>query len=300
MNIRDLLHRPPVARIFKILNRSVFFLMCTSAVQAQMLFGGFMVGGANYQGELQDKYFTLRGVSTAVGISSLYAFNDRFSISGEFLRGTLTGSDASPDGRNRARNLHFVTRLYELSFAGRINVFNSPEIPFIPYVLGGGSVFHIDPFTPDAAGGKVYLFPLSTEGQGLNEYPDRPLNKRVNVALFGGGGIEFRVTKKLRVDFEVAFRKSFTDYIDDVSTTYPNPNLLYAAHGPQAVQYSFRGDEVSSGDPVFPAGAQRGNPGTDDWFHVVSIRFRYPIFDRALEMDFPRYLFRKRGWPYHN
>jgi hypothetical protein len=64
--------------------------------------------------------------------------------------------------------------------------------------------------------------------------------------------------------------------------------------------YSFRGDEVSSGDPVFPTGAQRGNPGTDDWFHVVSIRFRYPIFDRTLEMDFPRYLFRKKGWPYHN
>ncbi len=60
------------------------------------------------------------------------------------------------------------------------------------------------------------------------------------------------------------------------------------------------GGEVSSGDPVFPTGTQRGNPGTDDWYHVVSIRFRYPIFDRALEMDFPRYLFRKRGWPYHN
>lgn len=300
MNILILLRRPLVGLIPKIVPGCTLALLCSSFVNAQTLFGGFMVGGANYQGELQDKYFTLKGISSAVGVGALYAMNDRFSFSGEFLRGTLTGSDQAKDSKNRARNLHFVTRIYELSAAVRINLFNHPDVPFIPYVVGGGSVFHIDPYTLGDQGGRVYLFPLSTEGQGLKEYPDRPLPNRINVALFGGGGIEFRVTKKLRLDLEVGFRKSFTDYIDDVSTTYPDPDLLYAANGPRAVQYSFRGDEVAGGDPVFPTGAQRGNPGTDDWYHVVSIRFRYPIFDRALELDFPRYLFRKKGWPYHN
>jgi len=285
--------------ICKILH-GCLLLLFSSMLQSQTLFGGFMLGGMNYQGELQDKYFTFKGINAAVGISTLFALNDRFSFSAELMRGSLKGSDARPDSRNRTRNLQFATAIYELSAAGRINVFTDQEIPFTPYLVGGGSVFHIDPFTLDEKGGKVYLFPLSTEGQGLAEYPDRPFNNRINIAMLGGAGIEFRVTKKLRVDFEIAIRKSFTDYIDDVSTTYPDPNLLYPAFGALSVQYSYRGDEVSGGNPTFQTGAQRGNPATADWFHMVFVRLRYPIFDRAVDVGYPRYFFRKNRWPYSN
>lgn len=299
MNIHALVQWLATRIILKILH-GCLLLLFSSMLHAQTIYGGLMFGGMNYQGELQDKYITFNGINAAAGISALSVINDRFSIMGEFTRGTLSGSDQSPDSRNRSRNLHFVTRIHELAFSGRFNLFNYLMVPFIPYVFGGGSVFRIDPFTLDEQGGRVYLFPLSTEGQGLPAYPERPLPNRINVAVFGGGGIEFRVTQKLRLDFDISIRKSYTDYIDDVSTTYPDPYLLSAANGPLAVKYSYRGDEIPGGNSQFPTGAQRGNPGTDDWYHIVTIRFRYPIFDKSVEVGYPRYLFRKKGWPYRN
>jgi hypothetical protein len=253
---------------------------------------GILGGGANYQGELQDKYINLDGISAALGVSGFYSPHPRVNFSAEFIRGTLTGSDAAPGARNAARNLQFVTRLHELSIQARLNLIVNDESLVIPYLTGGASGFYIDPFTP-GEGGRVYLFPLGTEGQGLREYPDRKMNRHLNAALLGGGGLELRLTEKLNLDLEVALRKTFTDYVDDVSSTYPNGQALLDARGPVAVRYSYRG-----GAPEIPAGTQRGNPGTDDWYHVIVFRLRYTLFSDMLRPVYTRTLLRKRGWPY--
>jgi len=268
--------------------------LCTlsTSLQAQTYQLGLMTGGANYQGELQDKYINLDGISAAVGISAFYSPKPRFNYSAEFIRGTLTGSDAAAGARNAARNLQFVTRFYELSFQGRFNFIVNDEALIIPYATGGVSVFHIDPFTP-AEGGRIYLFPLGTEGQGLREYPDRKMNRHINAAILGGGGLELRLSDKFNMDFEMVFRKTFTDYIDDVSTNYPNEIALYKARGPIAVRYSYRGAEQE-----MPEGTMRGNPGTKDMFHVISIRLRYTLATNYLRPIYGKSLFRKRGWPY--
>lgn len=265
----------------------------------QEWYAGLTVGGANYQGELQDKKLTLDGMTPGLGLSALFAYNDRLSASLEIFKGVLSGSDARPDSRNRSRNLQFVTQLYDLTLAGRCNLFNSRDFPFIPYVMGGVSLFHVDPYTTDGVQGRVYLYPLSTEGQGLRAFPEIPRHRNLNYALSGGGGIEVRVTEKLRMDVEVGFRKTFTDYIDDVSGYYPDRAMLLAERGPIAVKYSYRGAESPGGSPVFPEGTLRGNPGTDDWYHVVSIRFRYPILSWDLESIYKRHIFQKEGWPYN-
>ncbi len=272
----------------------LFFSISFVAVhlQAQTYQIGLMAGGANYQGELQDKYINLDGISAAVGISGFYSPNQRFNYSAELIRGTLSGSDAAGGARNAARNLQFVTRFYELSFQGRFNFIVNDEALIIPYATGGGSVFHIDPFTP-AEGGRIYLFPLGTEGQGLREYPDRKMNSHINGAILGGGGFELRLSEKINLDVEMVFRKTFTDYIDDVSSTYPNQLALFNARGPIAVRYSYRGSA-----PEIPEGTTRGNPGTKDMFHVISLRLRYTLATNYLRPVYGKSLFRKRGWPY--
>jgi hypothetical protein len=63
---------------------------------------------------------------------------------------------------------------------------------------------------------------------------------------------------------------------------------------------TLRGFFKESGNTVFPMGAQRGNPGTDDWYHMVFVRLRYPIFDRAVDVGYPRFFYRKDRWPYSN
>ena len=272
----------------------ISFILGCSAIQLQSQTWqlGLLAGGANYQGELQDKYINLDGISAAVGVSAFYSPKPRFNYSAEFIRGTLTGSDAAAGARNAARNLQFVTRFYELSFQGRFNFIVNDEALVIPYATGGVSVFHIDPYTP-AEGGRIYLFPLGTEGQGLREYPDRKMNRHINGAMLGGGGLELRLSDKLNMDFEMVFRKTFTDYIDDVSTTYPNEQAMFNARGAIAVRYSYRGSA-----PAIPEGTTRGNPGTKDMFHVISVRLRYTLATNYLRPIYGKSLFRKRGWPY--
>jgi hypothetical protein len=265
-----------------------------STSQGQTLYGGYMMGGSNYQGELQPEYFTFRGMRFATGISGMYAFNPYVAVSSELMAGFLGVRDPYPQ-----RNLNFSSHLFELTAGLRINLFYSREFVFNPYVTGGPSLFHVNPFTYDQAGAKYFLYPLSTEGQGLDAYPDRPANRKLNYALNGGGGIELRVSKKIRMDVEVTFRKSFTDYIDDVSSYYPDEQILLAARGPKAVELSYRADELPGYPIEFPSGLPRGRPGTDDWYHSFVIRFRYILKDWALEQRYWNYLFKKRGWPYN-
>jgi opacity protein-like surface antigen len=285
----------------QVLGGSVLALLAWAvpgSVRGQELYVGATLVGANYQGELQDKQLTLDGMTPGLGLNALYAHNDWLSVSLELYRGLLSGSDAKPDSRNRNRGLQFVTQLFDLTAAARINLYNNYNVPFIPYVTGGVSLFHVDPYTTDGVRGRVYLFPLSTEGQGLRAYPEIPKHRNLNYAVMGGLGLEMRMTEQIRVDVEVGFRKTFTDYIDDVSGYYPDPNMLLAERGPIAVQYSYRGDEAG-GSPVFPGGTLRGNPGTDDWYHIVQVRVRIPIRNWQLEYIYKNHILRKSGWPYN-
>jgi hypothetical protein len=71
-----------------------------------------------------------------------------------------------------------------------------------------------------------------------------------------------QLTDIFGVSFEAGFRKTFTDYIDDVSGNYPDPSTLSAL----AVQLSFRGNEINK-DATFPTGGQRGNPAQKDYYY---------------------------------
>ncbi len=99
---------------------------------------------------------------------------------------------------------------------------------------------------------RVYLKPLSTEGEGLPGYPDRKPYSLTQLAIPFGGGVKFAITNDWHIGLEVGLRKLFTDYLDDVSSTYADPNDLLTAKGQLAVDLSYRGDEVVGGDPVYP------------------------------------------------
>jgi hypothetical protein len=263
-------------------------LMPGQALRAQKFFGSFMLGGSNYQGEMQEFIFDFKGMRPASAFGIHYAPNAFLSFQAEFMVGKLSGRDAlnSMNQSNRVRNLSFESGLQELSILARFNLLNSNRIPVVPYGTGGVAVFRVDPFTTDGEGNKVFLYPLSTEGQGLPQYPKRHVQNRVRLSLPFGPGLEVRLTKYLRIDLEVLFRKTFTDYIDDVSSEYPDEAILLAARGPKAVELSWRGDEVAGGNPNFPAaGSQRGNPLHMDWYHSFNVRLRLsnPEWDWKIE-----------------
>jgi hypothetical protein len=229
--------------------------------QSQSFFGTLFTGGANYQGEIQELSFAFRGMRFATGFGAQFRLQDRLWVSTEVMLGHLSGkdSDIKSNPSNIQRNLSFETDIHELSLQLRLNILPGLKQPFVPYVTGGAAVFRIDPYAFDGEGVKHFLYPLSTEGQGLAAYPDRKVPKNVNVSLPMGAGLEYKAGPSFRFDLEVLYRKTFTDYIDDVSSFYPDADLLLAARGAKAVEMSYRGREIPGGRSSFPSGSQRGN-----------------------------------------
>ena len=101
---------------------------------------------------------------------------------------------------------------------------------FRPYIVGGAGFFHFNPKSeynePGGTKRMVELKPLRLEGQGFAEYPDRKEYSLIQKELLFGGGVKYYLNESMYVGFEVLHRKTFTDYIDDVSTKYINPALF--------------------------------------------------------------------------
>jgi outer membrane protein OmpA-like peptidoglycan-associated protein len=254
----------------------LFCLLITSPAKAQSWQAGFMFGAASYQGDLKGGSFGYKGAHAAYGASLHRNLGTRFSLSPQIMYGTLGMNDRGGSYPNR--NLSFDTRILELSVLGRVNLTGSRTAAIVPYLSGGLAMYHINPFAFDKSGTKVFLYPLSTEGQGLSQYPNAGPNNKIGLALPFGPGLDIRLGKRLRMDIEAVFRKAFSDYIDDVSTSYPDRAVLLAAKGAKAVEMSYRGGEVAGGSTSFPSGSSdRGNPDKKDWYHTLNVRLRVPL-----------------------
>ena len=105
---------------------------------------------------------------------------------------------------------------------------------FAPFIFGGLSVYR---FNPQAELGDDWynLQPLGTEGQGTTAYPDREKYKRLKVAIPFGGGFKFKLSRRFGMTVEAGARRLFTDYFDDVSTTYADKDILLAENGELSV-----------------------------------------------------------------
>ncbi|MGL1572121.1 hypothetical protein ACSTHY_00040, partial [Vibrio parahaemolyticus] len=57
-------------------------------------------------------------------------------------------------------------------------------------------------------------------------YPDRKQYSLFNLEIPIGAGIKYAINENVNVYFEFAFRKLFTNYLDDVSNTYPDKNII--------------------------------------------------------------------------
>lgn len=233
------------------------------------LFGGF----ANYQGDLQDKPFTLGQSDAGFGAGLKYDLTNHFSLRTGLMYGTIQAEDKNTNSAAlRARNLSFKTRILEGNLLLEYNFIDLTSHKFSPYVFGGLAIYHFNPFTYDTLGNKIYLRPLSTEGQGLSQYPDRKPYKLTQFAIPFGGGIKLRVTDNVVLGYEIGLRKLFTDYLDDVSTTYVDPVVLAAAKGAKAVEMSYRGGELKNGNPAYPPeGSIRGGAKFKDWYYFQGI-----------------------------
>ena len=243
-------------------------------VKSQSLFVNLDAGAANYDGELQAKRYTFQQSHPGGGAGLGYEFSPHFNVSTEILYTRISGNDKySPYQRDRDRNLNFTSNILEWNVRAEYVLFDLTDRSVSPYIFGGLALFHFNPFTYDSTGRKVFLKPLSTEGEGLAAYPERKPYSLIQPAIPVGLGIRLALSENIRVGLEAGIRKTFTGYLDDVNSTYVDYNTLLAAKGQEAVALAYRGNELPEhGNSPYPANGEiRGN-GRDDWYYFTAIR----------------------------
>lgn len=258
-----------------------FFVLSITIDQcfAQMNEFGLSFGGSEYFGDLNTNT-SFQFTNPAVGIFHRINFDSRISVKTQFNYTRLEASDSkSVDAYQKARNLSFYSNIIEGNTQFEFNFLdfksNSPKFKFTPYFTAGISVFSFDPIA-EFNGSKFRLQPLGTEGQGYPEYPDREKYKLLSTAFTIGGGMKYRLNKNWNFWCEMVNRNTHTDYLDDVSTTYPDAVVLLNEGGPLVESLSDRSAEVG-GEPIGLPGKQRGDSKTKDDYFMFNVGFSFVI-----------------------
>lgn len=245
---------------------------------------GFGVGCAYYLGDL-NPYFPFKSIRQAATLFARVNYNYRWATRCSFAYGMVTASDSkSPLKDQQARNLNFRSHIFEAAYMLEFNFLpykvDDPKYPFSPYAFIGIGAFYFNP--KGQLNGEWYaLQPLATEGQGLpntTSYTDYDKKKysRIAMAIPFGMGIKWAISEKVTISLETSLRKTNTDYLDDVSKNYVNPQLLKLYSG--SLSSSLADKSVQPRDGLSNVGRSRGNPNTKDWysFSYLTLGFRLP------------------------
>ena len=240
---------------------------------------GLMLGCMNYIGDLNAQKITDK-VNFAASAIIRYDFHPRWAVQFGMTYGNV--ESGNPDVVE-IRNLSFRSHIIEGSLTVQFNFLpyqlGAYAQRFTPYMFAGIGVFGFNP-KAQYNGTWYELQPLCTEGQGLSQYPDREPYSLIQLCVPFGLGFKCRIGKYFTVGAEYGFRKTWTDYIDDVSTTYVDGELLSANTDGMASILSDRSGEIEL-NHAYASGTQRGDDSLDDWyaFFRLSITVKLNVFD---------------------
>ena len=239
---------------------------------------GFEVGGwlgvGHYFGDLNTT-FNLNRPGIAGGFIGRYNFHERISLRLSLNYGQVSAYDSDSDNDfELARNLSFKSSIIDGFVGAEFNflpyIHGSRDEFFTPYLLAGFGIHHFNP-KAEIDGEWVRLQPLGTEGQ--------PIGGEYNLAqpmLVYGFGFKMDLNYAWSLNFELSGRALFTDYMDDVSTVYPNLVELQALRGDLAARLSDRSLEVRP-EAISEPGRQRGNSSNNDSYAFFSVGIVYYI-----------------------
>ena len=217
----------------------------------------------------------------AISLAYRYKIAKNFNWHSSFNYLLVAGNDKlTQEPFRNNRNLNFKSNIFELATRAELSWFSgkaghrygikktlsrrhkSRSKEFIAFI--GIGVFYFNPKGLNSAGQYVELRPLHTEGQGLPGGPKQYSNFAISIPM----GVAYRVilNKLWSVGIELNYRKTFTDYIDDVSTVYYDKTALTAAYGPQSAQMADPnlGNIPGATSPdASGVGAQRGDKQKD-------------------------------------
>ena len=234
---------------------------------------GVFLGGSYYIGDLNPLFHFNQFTKPAGGFIVRYNFNQRLAARANIFIGSIQGDDSySTVGAHKQRNLNFKSKINEASAILEFNFLDyelgNEKRRFSPYIFAGLGVFQFQPLG-EFNGNWEALQPLSTEGQGLPRGASKKKYKLTQLSIPFGIGVRTHLSKNIGLSIEWGMRKTFTDYLDDVSTRYYNPAVLAEKRGFLSGALS---DKSIDTDPNYTnIGRQRGNSTTKDWYSFAGI-----------------------------
>ena len=223
---------------------------------------GLSIGGAHYFGDLNNQSaFNRPKPSVGLFFRKQFGGYVALRVSGHYASLGYSDQLSKVEVQQR-RNLSFNTDIWEMSLQGDFNFFRfipgDPLYPITPYITLGVGTFNYDPYA-FLNGQKYFLRKLATEGQGTAAYPDRKPYSNQAFCFPLGMGVKYNLNKNINLAFELSYRFTNTDYLDDVSKTYagsivfpPLPN------GKESPGYLLQDRSYETGPRIGVAGKQRG------------------------------------------
>lgn len=272
----------------------IFVVVVSVNAKAQWLWDyGVTVGVSNYLGDIGGKEQTRRDfvadmklAKTRWNVGGFARYKVRPNISAklafDYLR--IEGDDklSTNPGRN-GRNLNFRNDMLDLGLTGEYFFYTDNDLGntyryrngFRAYIFAGVGGYYSNP-KANYNGTWVKLRPLQTEGVGYSAF---------GVNIPAGIGFYFTFQKKHRIGYELNYRTTFTDYLDDISTTYKDPSTLSSA---ESVALSNRTGELGTSiDPLLAKNfgydnargveQKRGDQSHKDAYLTMNLSYSYVI-----------------------
>ena len=210
-----------------------------------------------------------------------FNYNNRWTFRFDYSRATVTASDEIIKWRPE-RGLNFTSKINDFSLTAEFNFLEyytgNPKKNVSPYIFGGISVFQYTAFA-NVGDELIDLSDYATEGpEDPNaKWYDKMFGKTspIGVSIPFGMGVKFSLSRHMAATMEWRMQKTFTDYLDDVATVYPEQHAVYTFED---------GTTYDLTDPTGNfniAGQQRGNSAFNDWFGMarVSLTWKFNLPD---------------------
>lgn len=246
-------------------------------------FGVGMIHGFMDVGLSPDKPGDISGVewaSTMPGYSLFYrakANSGLFNFNARWTSGWVSGNDANTTKEDLLmRNESYRTTLYQVSASGELNLLRDKEVSkgvkrfMIPYLHVGIGGMYFNPRIHGANYGLADKMYNTYQAQVERQSADDVLYKRWTMTVPFGFGLKFNVSNSISIQYQLDMTYALTDYLDNVSTVYGNPQAMV---DDGTIASSIRSNRLD-GVPA-PSGAQKGNPSVNDMFMYNSVSFVY-------------------------
>lgn len=242
------------------------------------------LGGSQTIGTHFVKDFDFRSSRWQFQAGYSYKLSESWAIGATATYGRLYGSDIFAGEENRfSRNLQFRAPFVDVAATANFSIIKEKyghrydlrrikgagNLPNL-YIYTGVCGMYFNPKGQYTDGEWYALQPLGTEGQGI--VPTREKYSRIAIGIPLGIGMNYMIDRNFGIGFEYGVKYYFTDYIDDVSTTYVDPAIFT---NPMAAYFS-----SGTSDPEWPgtgAGQQRGQSKFNDAFMYLSVKVTYKL-----------------------